>query len=327
MNQLIKNKKLMKNGFNQCAENHMHILRKENRYATAHVYENAVKSINNFFDKPNLPFDLINKDNLRKYEQFLKNRQCKPNTISTYMRAVRCVYNRGVEAGDATYIPRLFRDVYTGVESAKKKAVQIVDLQTLLQDAPKSAKLRKIQTYVNLMFQFCGMPFADLSHLQQYNIQGDTLEYQRKKTGTPMKIEVLDDAKEMISELKSKNGDKYLFPFLSGTTQGEDEYREYQTALCKFNRELNMLAAELGIEYRVTSYSIRHSFATSLKYRKVPIEMISELLGHKSIKTTQIYLKSFAMDEHTKINKSNYKYVCGYKAASGRSKGHQLLNR
>ena len=314
----------IRNGFSQCADSYIYSLREENRYSTAHVYENAVNSLSTYFNHLHISFDLINKDNLRKYEQFLKDRKCKSNTISTYMRAIRCIYNKGVEAENAKYIPHLFKEVYTGIESVKKKAIPIKDLQTLLQQAPESEKLREIQTTVNLMFVFCGMPFADLSHLEEYNIQGDTLEYLRKKTGTPIKMEVLDSAKNMILKIKSKKDAKYLFPFLSGTKYGRDAYREYQAALCKFNRDLNLLATELGIKDRVTSYSIRHSFATSLKNRKVPIEMISELLGHKSIKTTQIYLKSFAMEEQTKVNKSNYKYVCSYGLPSERAQNRSV---
>lgn len=55
------------------------------------------------------------------------------------------------------------------------------------------------------------------------------------------------------------------------------------------------------------------SWATTAKYRGVPIEMISESLGHKSIKTTQIYLKGFELEERTKVNKLNYSYVCNFK--------------
>ena len=56
-----------------------------------------------------------------------------------------------------------------------------------------------------------------------------------------------------------------------------------------------------------------NSWATTAKYRGVPIEMISESLGHKSIKTTQIYLKGFELEERTKVNKLNYSYVCNFK--------------
>lgn len=60
-------------------------------------------------------------------------------------------------------------------------------------------------------------------------------------------------------------------------------------------------------------YTARHSWATTAKYRGVPIEMISESLGHKSIKTTQIYLKGFELSERTKVNRLNYSYVMNFK--------------
>ena len=63
------------------------------------------------------------------------------------------------------------------------------------------------------------------------------------------------------------------------------------------------------------TYVARHSWATTAKYRGVPIEMISESLGHKSIKTTQIYLKGFELEERTKVNKQNYYYVRRFKIA------------
>jgi len=57
------------------------------------------------------------------------------------------------------------------------------------------------------------------------------------------------------------------------------------------------------------TYTLRHSWATTAKYRGVSIEMISESLGHKSIKTTQIYLKGFGLKERTEVNKGNLSYV------------------
>ena len=59
-------------------------------------------------------------------------------------------------------------------------------------------------------------------------------------------------------------------------------------------------------------HTIRHSFAMALKEQNVPIEMISELLGHKSIKTTQIYLRSFSLEKMTVVNKSCFENVYNY---------------
>ena len=57
------------------------------------------------------------------------------------------------------------------------------------------------------------------------------------------------------------------------------------------------------------SNTYRHSFAMILKEQDVPIEMISELLGHKSIKTTQIYLKSFSLEKMSAVNKICFESV------------------
>ena len=94
--------------------------------------------------------------------------------------------------------------------------------------------------------------------------------------------------------------------------QLEKAYKEYQSALRRFNNCLKDLARALRLNSPVTSYTFRHSWATTAKYRGVPIEMISESLGHKSIKTTQIYLKGFGLRERTEVNRKNLSYVKNY---------------
>ena len=188
----------------------------------------------------------------------------------------------------------------------QKKALPVAELHRLLYDDPKSERLRHTQTIAALMFQFCGMSFADLAHLEKSSLDSNVLRYNRIKTKTPMSVEVLDTAKEMINQLRSNqvtpsDCPDYLFDILSGDKKRKDEgaYREYQSALRKFNNRLKDLARVLHLNSPVSSYTLRHSWATTAKYRGVPIEMISESLGHKSIKTTQIYLKGFNLQERT----------------------------
>ena len=134
------------------------------------------------------------------------------------------------------------------------------------------------------------------------------------KTGTPMSVEIIDSAYELLSLLRNNHSSScsdrpdYLFHILRG------EYKR-GSALRKFNNHLKSLSRKLRLHSSVTSYTLRHSWATTAKYRGVPIEMISESLGHKSIKTTQIYLKGFELEERTKVNKQNYYYVRRFKIA------------
>ncbi|MBK7853733.1 MAG: tyrosine-type recombinase/integrase [Bacteroidetes bacterium] len=57
-------------------------------------------------------------------------------------------------------------------------------------------------------------------------------------------------------------------------------------------RNFKLLAEECGIEKNLTSYVSRHSFCNSGNVKEVPLNAISTMLGHRSLKTTQVYLKS-----------------------------------
>lgn len=308
-----------KSGFSRCGELYIGRLRKEGRHSTAHVYKNALFSFSKFCDTPNVSFRQVTRERLRCYGQYLYECGLKLNTISTYMRMLRSIYNRGVEAGSAPYVPRLFHDVYTGVDVRQKKALAASELHKLLYEDPKSERLRRTQAIAALMFQFCGMSFADLAHLEKSALESNVLRYNRIKTKTPMSIEVLDSARGMINQLRNNQDalpdcPDYLFDILRGDKKRKDEraYREYQSALRRFNNNLRELARKLYLKSPVTSYTFRHSWATTAKYRGVSIEMISESLGHKSIKTTQIYLKGFGLKERTEVNKGNLSYVRNY---------------
>lgn len=305
-----------KTGFSRCGELYIEQLKEDGRFATAHVYKSALNSFTRFCGTRNVSFRLLSRERLRLYEKHLYDCGLLPNTVSTYLRMLRCIYNRGVEAGCAPYVVRQFHDVYTGVDVRQKKALPVQELHDLLYKDPVSEKLRRTQATAALMFQFCGMSFADLAHLEKSSLNQDVLRYNRVKTRTPITLEVMDTAKEMIDRLRNHEPSRpgcpdYLFDILRSDTKRKDEksYREYQSALRKFNNQLKELARVLHLKSPVTSYTLRHSWATTAKYRGVPIEMISESLGHKSIKTTQIYLKGFELSERTKVNKGNLSYV------------------
>lgn len=308
--------------FSYCGECYIARLKEEGRYSTAHVYRNALRSFASFCGTASVRFRQITRECLRRYSQYLYGRGLKPNTVSTYMRMLRSVYNRGVESRDAPYVPHLFREVYTGVDVRQKKALPTAELHRLLYADPGSETLRHTQSVAALLFQLCGMPFVDLAYMENSDLKRDVLRYNRVKTRVPISLEVLDTALALIERIRggrpstSGAASGYLLPILSGGYKRgcESSFREYQSALRTFNNRLKSLAKALRLKSPVTSYTLRHSWATTAKRRGVSVEMISELLGHKSIRTTQIYLKSFDLSERTKVNRLNCSYVMNYKS-------------
>ena len=292
-------------------------LEKECRYSTAHLYKNALRSYSDYLSKSIVLFSDISRDSLKGYQRRLVDEGCQLNTVSTYMRMLRSIYNQGVDMNYAPYVNRLFHDVYTGIDSGHKKALSRKELQVLFYKDPGTEELRKVQCGARLIYQLCGIPFVDLTHISCSNINGNVLEYRRMKTGVKVSVKLLKPTIDIIRHYagavcsSTKKKGQYLFNLLKSeySFRSKEGYTEYQNALRHFNHGLCILSRTLGLKENISSYTLRHSWATIAKYIGVPIEMISELLGHKSIKTTQIYLASFKASDLAKVNKKVYKYV------------------
>ena len=287
-------------------------LREVGRYSTAKSYLDALRSFKCFCGMEEIPYAYIDKERLLLYQAWLSKRGCMRNTVSTYMRRIRHIYNLAVEAGEVSYIPNLFKGVFTGVESKRKKALPREMLERMFNAPLGDPSLRRVQLTVRLMFAFSGIAFVDLTHLKWENIRDGILQYHRQKSGSLIQLEIPSGALRLLDELSACTAKEslYLFPFLSGTRTGEAAYKEYNRTLSRFNRDLKLLARSTGVTLPVTSYTIRHSFASFLKEQDVSIEVISELLGHKSIKTTQIYLKSFSLERLSTVNRNCFESVC-----------------
>src|SRR5690606_10562713 len=93
------------------------------------------------------------------------------------------------------------------------------------------------------------------------------------------------------------NKDGYLFDILPPKATEAQIYRSVNQAVKTVNKYMKLLAGKLKMERIPTSNFARHSYSTVLKRAGVPIELISESLGHSSLRTTQIYLDSFEKEQ------------------------------
>lgn len=288
-------------------------LKDEKRYGTAHIYQSTYNAFSDFCKTPVIYFSQINRATLKQFETHLRDKQLRWNTVSTYMRTLRATYNKAVEQRWTKHKISLFDHVYTGVKSETKRALEVEEMNKLLCGAPSKElpeDLLLCRAWTNLMFQLRGMPFVDLAFLHKSDLQGNTLSYRRQKTGTEMRVDVPPTAMELINKYRNKNPHSpYLFPILNGNNQGEQLYIEYQRALRTYNYNLSRLARLCGVTSKVSSYTVRHTWATLAKYCNFSEQLISEAFGHSSIKVTEGYMKSFKDEAIKKANDAIIRYV------------------
>ena len=128
------------------------------------------------------------------------------------------------------------------------------------------------------MFVFCcytGLAYAEMSNLSKEHLvigfDGNTwIQMFRQKTNTSVSVPLLNKAKEILEKYNNNNE---LLPVITNQ---------------KFNSYLKEIAVIVGIAKRLTHHIARKTFAsTVLLYNDVPMEIVSELLGHSSMKITQ----------------------------------------
>ena len=78
-------------------------LQVEGNFGTAHVYRSSLNAIIAYSGKVDFTFDEVSPEWLKGFEVYLRSRGCSWNTVSTYLRTFRAVYNRAVDLRKASY--------------------------------------------------------------------------------------------------------------------------------------------------------------------------------------------------------------------------------
>ena len=289
-------------------------LQVEGNFGTAHVYRSSLNAIIDYRGARDFVFSEVTSEWLKGFEVHLRSRGCSWNTVSTYLRTFRAVYNRAVDLQETPYVPHLFRTVYTGTRADHKRALDEEDMKKVFTELPREAGVPvavcQAQELFVLMFSLRGMPFVDLAYLRKSDLRDEVITYRRRKTGRPLSVTLTPEAMALVKKHMNRDSSSpYLFPLLKSREGTKEAYREYQLALRNFNRQLMLLGELLGLSDKLSSYVARHTWATTAYYCEIHPGIISEAMGHSSITVTETYLKPFRSKKIDEANKQVLDFV------------------
>lgn len=241
---------------------------KENLYTTITVLQEF---------RPGLDFKDITYTFLKDFEAYLREKGNGVNTVAKHLRQLRTLINEAINQGYIHADAYPFRKFKIKQEKGRHEFLTPDELRKLEKIEISDKKLRHALD----AFLFCcyvGLRFSDFCQLSPANfikINGKKwLYFKSIKTGIELRIplHLLFEGKALaILERYS------IEEFASLGSNSE------------VNKALSVIAGMARIKKHVTYHTARHTCATLLIHQGVPITTVQKLLGHTSVKTTEIY--------------------------------------
>ncbi len=257
-------------------------------------WRSAYKYLYNFTNGE-LKFNNINKATLEDFKEFLLNvKSIKSDKVKLSRNSAVSYFNKVKASLKQAFQEDLLQiDINSKVkaiktEETRREFLTEEELNKLIQ-TPCSNKLYK---KVAIFSALTGLRFSDIQKLkwkevEKVNEVGYFLNFTQKKTNGVEVLPIPEQAYKLMGERKDLEA--FVFKDL--------KYSAYN------NRDLYDWIKEAGITKDITFHCFRHTYATLQLYKGTDLYTVSKLLGHKDLKTTQIYAKIVDKTKQEAVNK------------------------
>ena len=256
-------------------------------------WDSALKHLRKFA-RNDIRFREIDKKWLESFKEYLDhnaktsaNKHLSENTKISYFNKIRAALKKAVADGIILKNPSLEVQGFHVVE-AERKFLTLDELQSLAKTECDVPVLKQAFIFSALT----GLRWSDINKLTWSEVQYSTemsnyIRFRQQKT---KEAETLPISSEAFSLLGARGRpEERVFVGL--------KYSSW------FNLRLQQWALDAKITKRITFHSARHTFATLQLTFDTDLYTVSKLLGHRNIKTTQIYAKIIDKKKSEAVNK------------------------
>ena len=281
-------------------------LENEEKFGTSAFYKGTLSLLKRYM-KHDVPIKEVTVEWLNGLEKFIL-KTANQTTVAMNMRNIRAIMNIAKQVGVIRESDYPFgRGKYQIKEgSGKKKALNKKQLKAIAEYSDGSMTTEFYRD-LWLFIYFCnGLNVADLISLKFSDIQNGEISFIRKKTKDrtrDVKRIYAAITPEMYSIINKWGNDPkksvYIFPFLKPGDSAWEHEKKKKNLTKLINKRMKMIGEKLNLG-KITTYVARHTYATVLRNEGVPISIISPMLGHSSVTTTEIYLADLESEYRAK---------------------------
>ena len=272
---------------------------------TKEIYTYTLRKLQKYTNEK-LFFEDINFAWLQSFEKHLQKKGNSVNTISINLRNIRSVFNDAInnDVVELQYYP--FRKFKIKKEETEHRAIDVEQLRKVFSYEGTESE-NWARDVVKLMFLFIGINAVDLLALDE--IVNGRISYRRSKTKRLYSIRLEPEIIPLLERFKGK--DHFLVfeeqfstvgNFLKKVNGQSITNKEGEKVVTK--RGLNTIGESLGIR-NLTTYVMRHTWATIADKLEIPKETIAAALGHGKKNVTDIYIQF----DRKKIDEANRRVI------------------
>ena len=261
----------------------------EGRSGNAAAYKTAKEQLQKF--RLQVEFSEIDYSLLQDFKHSRIALGNSKNTIHTYLRKYRAVYNEAVRRKlikDQQPFVGVFKGITVKSNRTKKKHISKDSIRLLenLVDLP-IAQQRAVDLWL-LQFYFAGQDLMDIYNLETNKIQNGRVFFQRGKLGEDgyqFDLKIVPKADKILNKYRVSG--EFVFPW-------RKDYAGYITFRNNMRRSLHVVQEKNKIEIlplggKLGSKVARHTFATIGKQLSVETDLLRELMGHERNDVDTIY--------------------------------------
>lgn len=278
---------------------------------TKEIYRATLSKVLAFGGK-SLKMENIDLKWLHQFECYLSKTQ-GVNGRAIYLRSLRAVCNYSAHQYGLEYP---FANFSVKQEPTRKRSVS-VDLFRKFLDYPTTSANNRYRDYFLLMFYLIGINTKDLLLVRKESVVNGRLEYIRSKTHKKYSIRIEPEAEELLKRYQGKD---YLLEAMDHCIHYKSFAHEMNDALKTIGEvrtetvpdpeDLFAPPHQERIVYpvipEISTYYARHCWATFAYEAGVPLDVISQALGHSSgNRTTLIYVKF----DQEKVDEANRRVI------------------
>lgn len=266
----------------------------EKHYGTGKAEKFKLSKVNDEFCKGFI--DYLNNDAVaaRQGKQHQAPRQLSPNTRNTYFTRLAAALNKAVLDGLLAAAPTKNFTRQHGnrpqQQATKREYLTESELKTLINTECKCEEIRE----AFLFSCMCGLRWSDINALRWQDIHTNGKEWKVEtrmvKTQELLYLPLSEQAKSFIPKRGDKTPGDYVFNLPS---------------LFKAERILRKWTESAKINKHITFHCARHTFATLVITKGADVYTTRDLLGHTSVKTTEIYAEIVDAKKSQAVNLLN----------------------